>query len=385
MSLEGSRGLAKVLFLVPTFGRASPIEGVFLLARHLHQSGHPVVFAALARGDHEGLERRVANSGVPHVSLDLPGWRGLLRAGRSVRRLILEESVDVVLSTLLKPDLVNASVSGVVRLTTVRIPTRDGLKYSHGRLIASTAGGLHALALRRMDGVFSLSDEMTRHLEEAGVNPSRVRQVNNFVDVDEVRDLAAHPCDVGGGDRHIGIFGRLISRKRVDIAIRAFAEVRRSPFPEAILHVVGDGPLLSALRRMVTELRLDGAVRFHGYLPNSLPLMAMMDVVILTSESEGTPRCIMEAMALGKTCVTSDIGGVRHLVVEGRTGYRVRSSRLGEYAYRIGQIISGEGSLLPESVERFARGHFDVKVCGDRMAEHIQDLYLAAAGTGVAR
>ena len=363
------------MVLTSSFGRASPIVGALGFARYLHEHGVEVLFASL---DAQYLQGRhildeVRTSGVPHACFNVVGWQGLLRHVHRIRSYVQDRSIDVVVSCLLRPDLANAWLPNVLRIASLRIATREGLGSSHGRLVTDVATRMHTMALKRMDGIFSMSTEMTDDLVSAGIRPTQICTVNNFVDVTAISRFARDTTD--SAVVHIGLFGRLIPRKRVDLAIQAMAIlVHRHGCRAVQLHVVGDGPLQSAMMTLAHELKVSDRVIFHGYMPEPFPLMAKMNLVVLTSESEGTPRCLMEAMAMGKTCVSSSIAGVQHLTIEKKTGYLFQPRDAEGLAALLHRVITHRLYLSAQEVIKFMQDNFDVGGCSGQMLKEIEHL-----------
>lgn len=117
----------------------------------------------------------------------------------------------------------------------------------------------------------------------------------------------------------IGTMGRLTEIKRQDLLISAFAKVR-AVLREARLLVVGDGPLIGALRQQAGTLGVEKFVYFLGYQSNPARFLKAMNVFALTSRSEGMPLVVLEAWAAGVPVVASRVGGLPEMVEQGRTG-----------------------------------------------------------------
>ncbi|MGN6598819.1 MAG: glycosyltransferase family 4 protein [Actinomycetes bacterium] len=109
------------------------------------------------------------------------------------------------------------------------------------------------------------------------------------------------------------VVGALAAEKRVDVAIDAVASL-----PDVHLAVVGDGPLRSALEAQAA--RHAARIHFLGRLEDPVPVMGAADVVLLTSESEGTPGVLIEAGLLGVPSVATNVGFTRDIVADGATG-----------------------------------------------------------------
>ncbi len=101
---------------------------------------------------------------------------------------------------------------------------------------------------------------------------------------------------------------------------------------EFLCHLVGDGPLLSQVKRKVSGAGLEKVVCFHGALPRSqvVKMMQSADVAVLPSvldprgRREGIPVTLMEAMACGLPVISSDLSGIPELVETGKTGILTR-------------------------------------------------------------
>jgi glycosyltransferase involved in cell wall biosynthesis len=122
----------------------------------------------------------------------------------------------------------------------------------------------------------------------------------------------------------IGMVGRLVPVKNHRTALLAFQKLR-TRIPHAYLLIVGDGPLKQPLQAYCKELGLSysgeaafsepgASVVFTSWQKNMPEVMAALDIMMLTSHSEGTPLCVMEAMAGGKPVVSVKVGGVPEMI-----------------------------------------------------------------------
>jgi glycosyltransferase involved in cell wall biosynthesis len=129
-----------------------------------------------------------------------------------------------------------------------------------------------------------------------------------------------------GGDSVplLGIVARLVPIKAHEVFLAAAARILER-VPEAQFIVAGDGERRAALEAMAAVPPLTGHVHFLGWRADMPALYAGLDLVLLTSDNEGMPSSIIEAMAAGKPVVATDVGGVRSLVSDGETGYLVPS------------------------------------------------------------
>lgn len=119
--------------------------------------------------------------------------------------------------------------------------------------------------------------------------------------------------------------GRLDTRKNPALALEAFAIA--SKVSDATLVFVGDGPLRLELEQRRAALGLDDRVRFLGYLANPYEVIAASDLLLLSSDNEGLPSVIIEAMYCGLRVVSTDCGaGVRDILLDNVYGTIVKSN-----------------------------------------------------------
>jgi len=116
--------------------------------------------------------------------------------------------------------------------------------------------------------------------------------------------------------------GRLVRQKNLPLFLEAAALLLRQAADVSFV-IVGDGPCRTALARRASENGLDGKISFLGERNDIPELLASADVFWLTSEWEGLPNVLLEAMACGKPVVTTDVGACGEVVIDGVSGYLV--------------------------------------------------------------
>lgn len=118
------------------------------------------------------------------------------------------------------------------------------------------------------------------------------------------------------------IVGRLSKQKNHSLLLDAFSKMENINKKKRLL-IVGDGELRQSLQEQVKSLNLEKEVLFLGMRTDIPEVLEASDVFVLSSSWEGNPLTVMEAMAAGKTVVSTAVGGVPELVVDGLTGLLV--------------------------------------------------------------
>ena len=116
--------------------------------------------------------------------------------------------------------------------------------------------------------------------------------------------------------------GRFAPEKNHLLLIEAFALALKE-YPTMQLWLVGDGSLRPAVEKAIAEMRLAGKVLFLGIRDDVPKLLAGCETFILSSDYEGVPLAVLEAMAAGKPVIATTVGGVPELVEDGVTGILV--------------------------------------------------------------
>ncbi|MCS6922788.1 MAG: glycosyltransferase [Fimbriimonadales bacterium] len=148
--------------------------------------------------------------------------------------------------------------------------------------------------------------------------------------------------------------------KNLSLLVRAFA---RLPLAEARLLLVGSGEQEMQVRALAQELRVTTRVHFLGVRSDIPELLNACDLFVLSSDWEGTPMAIMEAMASGLPVVSTAVGGVPELVQHGTTGLLVPKGDEAALVDALCQLGSDAArrQAMGDAARRFAQKHFDVR------------------------
>jgi len=227
----------------------------------------------------------------------------------------------------------------------------------------SRVGGPDAQAERRLrdavksfDLVITMGRGAARYFQEAGVGAGAIQVLAGGIDGRRFRRAdGAAECDL--------IFvGRLAEVKRVDVFLEVVARVT-DVMPEVRAVVVGDGPMRRSLESLAARLGLEGRVSFVGSRVLVEEELQRARIFVLTSDSEGLPLSVVEAMMCGLPVVVSDVGDVRDIVEDNVNGYVVPPRAVGAFASRIAGLLReprrlarfSEAALRAASVHELTR------------------------------
>ena len=248
---------------------------------------------------------------------------------QSIRRI----QPDYVLSYTIKPVIYGTLASWLAKVPH-RFALITGLGYAFQNvesgkrsLFQKMVHGLYAQALKHSDKVFFQNPDDLKlfqdmHLLEAE-KPTVV--VNGSgVNVQDFDVLPLPQNDAGVVKASFLLIARLLGDK----GVREYAEAARiikAKYPATEFHLVGwidDNP--SAISKAdLDEWIADGRLNYWGKLSDVRPAISQSSVYVLPSYREGTPRTVLEAMAMGRAIITTDAPGCRETVQHGQNGYLV--------------------------------------------------------------
>lgn len=208
------------------------------------------------------------------------------------------------------------------------------IQVHHTTIVPSLTGRIVTMAfygplVRLAGGLVFICDAQQRYWSRRGFTNTRVCRIYNGVDpahfdptpfLDTIA-VTRERYGFSADDRIVGICARLWPEKAHGDLLRAVARARADGCEWKLL-IIGDGPTRARIEALIDELRLRDNVRITGYLKDVRREVAACDLMALVSTAVETfSIAALEAMAMGKPMVMSDIGGAREQVVPDENGW----------------------------------------------------------------
>ncbi|MCM2267371.1 MAG: glycosyltransferase [Elusimicrobiales bacterium] len=277
------------------------------------------------------------------IHLDL---RRLVSPGAvlSLRRIIKDNGIKIVHSQGPRADFyarLAASLTGARVVSTVASPVEE---YDVSPVRKTLYSVLDGMSSGACDRFVAVARHIERKLLQKKVPASKIVLVYNGIETWKVPaggDTSAEVRSrygVGREEVMVCACSRLSAEKGLFTLLDALAEARSSGLALKCV-IAGEGPLRAALEERAGKLGLAGQVLFTGFLRDVSPLLAASDAFLLPSLREGLPIGLLEAMAMGKPVIASDIEGVNEVVEGGRNGLLVPSGGVAELAAALRWVI----------------------------------------------
>jgi glycosyltransferase involved in cell wall biosynthesis len=323
--------------------------------------------------------------GVPVRSFEIAGTMlspRTLGSARRVARDFARRGVHVAHGYLFEGNFLAALVGRLARTPVTLVSKRSLDRY--GRLDRRLAAWLSNQLADRVTVNAEAVREVVRVHEWCAAE--RMVMIPNGVALPSSGEPAPRgdASDARGDGPLVGMVGRLSWKKGYEYALEA-AALLRDRVRGLRVDIVGDGELRDELAARATGLGLGDTVRFLGQRRDVPELMRGFDCFMLSSVIEGMPNALLEAMALGRPCVTTSAGGSAEVVVDGDSGLVVPPRDAAALAAAVERVLRDPAldRGLGEQGERRVRENFSLEA----MLRAFDALYtstLSRAGISVA-
>ncbi len=287
------------------------------------------------------ISTRAAKLGIKYTELRQSGkfdrnlWRNL-------RQLVRREAFDIVHSHDYKSDFYNlmlAKREGTIPLATAHGWTGHSLRE---RWIYYP---FDKIALRSFPVVICVSSDIAAALRKYGVKQEKLRVIPNGIDPDRFRRDAAQVkvdrerWNCQSDEFVIGSVGRLEPQKRFDLLIESIARIHRES-PQTRLLIAGEGSQRQSLQSLIDRLQLSDVCRLIGHCSQISQFYQALDLYVQSSDYEGTPNVILEAMAMEVPIVATDAGGTSDILTNGVDGMIVPIQNVESLTEAIGRCLN---------------------------------------------
>lgn len=339
------------------------------LSKALKKRGH-TVFVASSGGE---LEKVLSCEGIKHIHLDIKTKSELspkvLKSFFALKSFVDREGIDLVHAHT----RVAQVAAGLLSLSR-KIP------------YVTTCHGFFEKRLgRRIFGcwgekVIAISEAVKNQLvHDFGVEENKIATVHTGIELERFIDNMPSAKETHlkrrwnlNGAFVVGTIGRLSFVKGQDTLLKAAKELIRDRSDMKFL-LVGDGPEEKRLKILSKALGLDNNVVFTGSVDDTKEAIRAMDIFVLPSRKEGLGLSLVEAMASGKPCIGTRVGGIVSLIEEGVTGLLVEPDDHRGLAKAIKYISDNKekADLFKKAAQKRVAEDFTI----DKMVSRIEETY----------
>ena len=372
-ALAGGRRI-RVVEVLATGSNGGAQEHLHSLVTRIDTSRYDVSVVALSTGS---AVRKLVRTGVPVLVIDDPD--DTIAVGALAAHLA-EVRADVVHAHMYRAETV--ATRAVIALGEVGQRRPYLVATIHSSRIRSLEDQRH---LRELTPYMNRLIAVSRAIEHKLVDEERtsvpVSLVYNGVDLQRYDNQEAcctlhEEYGMEPGSQIVGVVARLEPEKGHPTLLQAWPLVLRV-VPDAYLLIVGEGSRRDTLEAEARQLRIAHRVVFTGRRDDVPAVTAALDVAVLPSYREAQGMVILEAMALSRPVVASNVGGIPEMIEDGVTGLLVPPHDPGALAAAIVRLLTSHP--LADTLGRAGHDMVHDRFCIELMVESIESIYDEAA------
>jgi glycosyltransferase involved in cell wall biosynthesis len=326
-----------IAFITGQLGLGGAEKQLFLLARGLLHEGWQVSVITMGHREGEYWEQPLCEAGIPVFKIKMDKSR--IHRLFEIRKVLKASNVRVIHSWSMHTNLY-AAVGG--RLGGV--PVRMGSERANHMSSQNGLGSWYSLCLWGLDAL------VTNNKQEAAFLKSRIPNlkvcvVPNGVETQkqvaslQTKQALRRRLSILSSSPIIGAIGSMVPRKNFTLLIKALEVLARRNV-DFTLMLIGDGPMLSDLKRQAALSLPSESFFFLGAIPNAVTWYPAFDLHCMCSiDQEGMPNVIMEASAAGLPVIASEVGAVHDLVEDGITGFLVQPNDVESLADKLEKLL----------------------------------------------
>lgn len=370
LPLPGARDRIRVVELLATGTSGGAQEHVFNLVSRIDRSRYDVSVCSLTAGS---AIRRFEKAGIPVCLIEAADDAD---AVESVAAHLAAIDADVVHNHMYHAEVIGTQAALRVAETGRPRPFVVGTVHSSRVRSVEDVELLRQLT-PRMDHLIAVSTSIVRKIDDEGRHGAPVSLIYNGIDLARYDQLV--PCctlreeyGLPPEGPIVGVVARLEPEKGHPTLIDAWPKVLAA-FPDASLLVIGEGSRLEALTAQVRDRGLERSVIFTGRRDDVPAVTKSLDVAVLPSYREAQGLTILEAMALSRPVVASNVGGIPEMIEDGTTGLLVPPHDSEALADAILRVLGDHP--LADTLGRAGHDLVHDRFCVELMVKAVESIY----------
>lgn len=337
--------MSKIVFYVNAINGGGAERVMVNLAKFFSENGYDTTLVTSFRDTWEyPLARTVKRLTLEETEIKQSRIKRNISRIKKLRALCKSEKPDILVSFMEEPNF-----RAIIATTGLPVKTLVSVRNDPNKEYAGKLGWFVGKVLLPMaDGCVFQTSDVQKWFPERLQKKSKI--IYNAVKED------FYKVDRKPVRGEIVTCGRLTEQKNHAMLINAFAEVEKK-FPFATLKIYGEGELRGKLEEQIANLNLEQRVFLMGATDNVVKALQTADVFVLSSDYEGMPNALMEAMAAGVPCISTDCpcGGPRELFGQSAKDKLVPCDDVKQMAKAICKVMDGreQGTLEKKYADAF--------------------------------
>jgi len=239
--------------------------------------------------------------------------------------------------------------------------------------------------LRDAARVLALSRDEAGIILRMGISKEKIVIIPNGIDLSRYKPVAKgrfrSKYGIDDNIKIVTYIGRISVEKGLDFLLKAFTKLLKISKESVVLAIIGpDMGYLRNVVKLVKQLGLKDKVLIIGPLPHSEELFSVYvdsDVIVIPSKSEAFPVTALEAFVYGKPVISTRVGALKDVIIDGVTGFLVNYDDVDELARKMYMLINDDqlATNMGKEAQRLAKHRFSL----DNIVKEIEEVYYSIA------
>jgi glycosyltransferase involved in cell wall biosynthesis len=351
--------MPKVLRIINRFNIGGPTYNATFLTRFLSDEYETLLIGGLPEpGESDSLHIPEEYGVKPTLVEELrriPNFKSDREAYKRIKKIIEEFKPDIVHTHASKAGALGRKAAFACKVPVV-VHTFHGhvfhsyfskwktalIKMIERRLAKKTTAIITISETQKKEicDIHKISNPSKTHVIPLGFDLTKFNE-NREIKRKETRDK----FNIKEDEVAIAIIGRLTKIKNHDFFLNVVEKLLDENRDSKVkIFIVGDGDLKDPIEKRAAEInqRFGNKIILTSWIKDIATFNPGMDIICLTSDNEGTPVSLIEAQAAGVPVITTDVGGVKDILLEGKTGYVIPKNNLTLFVDKLNELVSNK-------------------------------------------
>lgn len=389
--------MKRILRIINRFNLGGPIFNAAYLTKYLYPEYETMLIGGIHEDYEESGEYILNNLGIqatliPEMQRSVNGL-GDFQAYKKIKDIIKKFKPDIVHTHASKAGMLGRKAAFDMNVPVIVHTFHGHVFHSYFKTLKTkTFIQIERYLASKTDAIIAISESQKIELSEVyGIeSPNKIKVIplgldlNKFItNQDEKRAVFRRENYLNDDEIAIAIVGRLVPIKNHQLFVKAIAEAKRLTGKKIRAFIVGDGQTRSQIEELAHKLNLTISpnntvnlkpdITFLSWTKNVDYVYAGVDIVALTSLNEGTPVSLIEAQAAGKPIVSTNVGGIKDISIEGQSILLSNSNDEKLFIENLITLINNPD--LREKIKNSARDFVIQKFDYRRLVSDVSNLY----------
>jgi glycosyltransferase involved in cell wall biosynthesis len=382
----------RVLRIINRFNIGGPTYNAVFLSRYLSDDFETLLVGGLPEEGESDSLHIAAEYNVEPLLIDEmkrePSFSSDRQAYKRIQKIIEEFQPHIVHTHAAKAGALGRRAAKKMKVPVIVHTFHGHVFHSYfGKLKTTIFKQIERSLARNSTGIVAISALQKQELSAVHriCSPDKISVINLGFDLekfhknrDEKRIKTRQDFSIAEDEVAVAIIGRLAPVKNHAMFLDVVEGVARSTKKKVRFFIVGDGAERKAIEERIAAMELSESVRVEmtSWIKDISAFNPGMDIICLTSLNEGTPVSLIEAQASGVAIVSTDVGGVRDILLEGETGFVTPLRAVDLFTEKVVELVEDEKKRekMSQNGWNFVEAKFSYKTLVSNMENYYREL-----------